>query len=160
MARGLLTGQRHYIVHRCLLLNFILFRWLICLTAQGVLLRQRHSRSNINHLYIQQSIVHSSLIILIVLFDRKLWLAFHLADPVVTKSSSMACCLFGFSPDNVFTTFWTMDIVLTRVLICQRCPDCYELRFVCIWSWRSQICYLCNKWASRHDFFMSLSYFN
>ena len=28
----------------------------------------------------------------------------------------MACGLFGFSPDNVFTTFWTMDIVFTRRL--------------------------------------------
>jgi len=55
---------------------------LICRTAQGVLLRERHSGSNTNHL-------GSVSIILIVLFDRKLWLAFHLADPVVTASSSI-----------------------------------------------------------------------
>ena len=109
----------------------------------------------------------------------------RLADPVVTASSSisrvpMACCLFGFSPDNVFTTFWTMDIVFTRrlqipkfrissslvmqfqnsalistlrahsrlqisalnqfhrlipeIIAWRDCPDCHELRFVCIWS--------------------------
>ena len=53
-------------------------------------------------------------------------LAFRLAGPVVTASSipsvPMACGLFGFSLDNVFTTFWTMDIVLTRVLI-QQCSS-------------------------------------
>ena len=51
----LLTGQHPYIFHRCLLLFFIFISWpskprLICRTAQGVLLRERHSGSNTNHL--------------------------------------------------------------------------------------------------------------
>ena len=41
-------------------------------------------------------------------------------------SVPMDCGLFGLSLDNGFTTFWTMDIVLTRVLIRQRSSVCFR----------------------------------
>ena len=56
-------------------------------SAGGLVLRERHPGSNTNHLGSLsngQSCIHLSSFLL---FDRKLWLAFRLAGPVVTASS-------------------------------------------------------------------------
>ena len=75
-----LCGQRPYIFHRCLLLFFIFVSWLSELrltsnlshSAGGLVLRERHSRSNTNHLGSLsngQSCIHLSSFLLCCLIE-------------------------------------------------------------------------------------------
>ena len=125
----LLTGQRPYIFHRWLVLFFIFISWpseprLICRTAQGgVLLRERHSGSNTNHLSSisngQSCIYLSSYLLCCSIESCDFRFASQTAILVSRRRSQpqygwssvpMACGLFGFSPDNVFQRSgqWTL----------------------------------------------------
>ena len=84
--------------------------------------------SNTNHLGSLsngQSCIHLSSFLLCRLIEScDLCFASQAASSI--PSVPIACGLFGFSLDSLFTTFWTMDIVLTRVLIRQRSSLCFH----------------------------------
>jgi len=121
----LLTGQRPYIFHRWLVLFFIFISWpseprLICRTAQGgVLLRERHSGSNTNHLSSisngQSCIYLSSYLLCCSIESCDFRFASQTAILVSRRRSQpqygwssvpMACGLFGFSGKNVPIIIW------------------------------------------------------
>ena len=138
----LLTGQRCYMVYQCLLLNFILFLRQICFTAQGVLLRQRHSRSNTNHLGSLsngQSCIHLSPFLLCCLIEScdlcfalqalswrrrrrsqaYWWLAVCLGSHRIMFLRSGQWTLFfqGFSFDNVLLFVFTRRLQISKFQI-------------------------------------------